>query len=494
MFTQQLTELLRSPYARDREALKLSNLYGFLDEALRDSGYLPPLLCNAEGFRRPLARPLASSHSSPYELLKRRPTALARLLSRYALAVAGESDDGGDDSRRWYDPSIDATTMYRSLLDSHCGFTANSTSLLSTPPSRDELFGYVEAVAQRGENMTLLYFVGHGVARQSNGQLDLYMQLADDETVSVSDLVDGLRSTRAEHVVVFIDACHSDRAGETVRLLSRAEHPFHSERPGFSRLVVEWFNVPQQEPPSYLPVPPVPSPYEVLRDWGGPPEYGVDVGAIAPWRRSVWAFAFQGAVITYHDRSGPLKRWLDLLRGSNDPVQAHRRLRGSFVTDALFDAPGPVPAAQQQATSGETTEPYVPPPSDAGRPVFRRHRPRLRVRQETLPLRVGRHLQVTFDYLPLDEEWTVRPGVDATETSPLEITLRINAATASVRPSVIHTRLTDAAGTPPEQFEVIPEVRGPVRLRIAVVRSADGAVIQQISSVLNVTGEDGADV
>jgi hypothetical protein len=498
VFTQQLTELLRSPRWTG-QGLDLTRLYELLYASLKGSGYLPPLLCNASGFRLPLTRtglrPPAASHG----LAVRRPSEVAVVLSRYALTVAGaleaawaESDAGPD-----YDPGRDAAWVHRRLLNSFCGFTPASASLLRTAPSRDELLNRVAEMALEGRNLLLVYVTAHATARTADGgRLDLHLRLADDETVSVADLVERLRQARAEQVVVLVDACHAGRdAGAGWQMVSEGgRRPFHALRPGFSRLVVQWFNARQGES-VHLPAHGVGAFADEML-----PGHDTDdpKPGVTRWSTyAAWAFAFRGATITYDDSQGPLEDWLEFLRLGSDS-ERRRRAPLTSLADSLFDAAAR--AVPEQEPTPEPTQEHDDAdkdaePSEGGRRgggSFRRHRARLRVTDDVLPARVGRTLQVVFDYTPMDEAWTPRPGVDATQTAPLNITLRIRADSAMVRPAVIHTSLTDADGTPAERFEVTPQGEGPVRLRISVLRSADGTVIQQVSSVLPVADEDGA--
>ncbi|MGW0188654.1 hypothetical protein ACWDV7_23200 [Streptomyces sp. NPDC003362] len=500
VFTQQLTELLRSPrLAGQGQGLDLRRLHELLYAALKGSGYLPPLLCNASGFRLPLTR-AGLRPPAAYGLARRRPSEVAPVSSRYALTVAGalhaawaESDTGPD-----YDPGLAAAWVHRRLLDSFCGFTPASASLLRTAPSRDELLNRVAELALEGRNLLLVYVAAHATARTADsGRLDLHLQLADDETVSVTDLVERLRQARAEQVVVLVDACRTGSdAGAAWQVVSQGgQRPFHALRPGFSRLVVQWFNSRQGES-VHLPAHGAGAfADETLPGTDPDPEPGV-----TPWSAyTAWAFTFRGATITYDDSQGPLKDWLEFLRLGSDSERGRRAPLPS-LTDSLFEAatraaaePAHEPAPEPTPERDDTDE--AARSSGGGRRgsgSFRRHRARLRVTDAVLPARVGRTLQVVFDYTPMDDAWTPRPGLDATRTAPLKLTLRIRADSAEVRPAVIHTSLTDADGTPAERFEVTPQGEGPVRLRISVLRSADGTVIQQVSSVLPVAEGDGA--
>ncbi|NUK87287.1 caspase family protein [Streptomyces lunaelactis] len=517
VFTQQLALLLRSSPVAHHEAMALPGLHRLLAASLRSSGYLRPMLRNAKRFQRPLAASIQTKRAAgPGEgLPTRRHAAMELALSRYALAVAGSPRARAKDtsSHQFYDPAADAATVYDALLGSHCGFTSRSTSLLSDPPSRHGLLSAVEDLTEQGQNLVLLYMAGHGTVRSSGRKLDLAVYLADDETVLVSDLVNDLRKTHAERVVMMLDVCSVNPSTALSRLTPGFLHS--EQRPGFSRLMVEWLNTASQRRRSQE------SGLETrgqqdncLVRWG--PEWALDT---AMRETPQWLFDFPGAAIRCLDDSGPMEHWMRLLRNSTGLLPRPGSILSSIWDSPLSDEPGwtspgpdleerPVRQSTVPQTRGRTSRadapaavPAAPPAatrtaSEGGAPrrtVHRRHRAQLRVADGSLPLRVGRHFRVTFNYQPLDEEWRVRPGVDASETSPLDITLRIGAGSAKVNPSVIHTRLTDDSGTPPEDFRITPRSQDPVTLRIDVVRSADGAVIQQIKSVLAVSGGDGAD-
>ncbi|MFE6955523.1 hypothetical protein [Streptomyces sp. NPDC057696] len=518
VFTQQLALLLRSSPVARHEAMALPGLHRLLTASLSKSGYLRPMLRNAKRFQRPLA---VNNHTKraggPGEgLPARRHAALEQALSRYALAVAGSPRARAQHTgfHRVYDPAADAASVYDALLGSHCGFTSRSTSLLSDPPSRHELLSAVQDMIEQGQNMVLLYMAGHGTVRSSGRKLDLAVYLADDETLLVSDLVNDLRKTRAERVVMMLDVCSVNPSSSVSRLTPGF---LHSERrPGFSRLMVEWLNTASQRRQNQEDgLGRRGQEDSCLVRWG--PERALGTGMR---ETPQWLFDFPGAAIRCLDDSGPMEHWTRLLYDSVGVLPRPGAILSSIWDSPLSDEPGWTSPGQTGETRGveersvwQSTVPRTPwstSPDDAPaavpaatrtasegsaprRTLHRRHRAQLRVADGSLPLRVGRHFRVTFNYQPLDEQWRARPGVDASETSPLHITLRIGAGSAKVSPSVIHTRLTDDRGTPPEDFRITPCSPDPVTLRIDVVRSADGAMIQQIKSVLAVSGGDGAD-
>ncbi|MEV7679150.1 hypothetical protein AB0O64_11430 [Streptomyces sp. NPDC088341] len=123
-------------------------------------------------------------------------------------------------------------------------------------------------------------------------------------------------------------------------------------------------------------------------------------------------------------------------------------------------------------------------PPGANRPRKRGHRARLRVPDGALPTRPGAAITLTFLLQPLDEPWEPDPATDATDERPLDITVRMDASSAEVSPSLMHLRLTDARGTAPGDFRITPTSAEPVKLFIDVLRRADGAVIQELTAEL----------
>ncbi|WP_018565239.1 hypothetical protein [Streptomyces sp. PsTaAH-124] len=518
VFTQHLASLLRAEPHERRARMRLPELYRLLAAAMRGSGYLRPMLRNAQGFDRPLIPSALLGHAQgqPDLLPARRHSAeLDQALSRYALAIGGRLRQTlGTWDTPAYEPSADAETVYRALLRSHCGFTRDSASLLRAPTSRQHLFDAVDELVEHGRNMVLVYLACHGTVRSSGTVLDLALELLDGETVLASDLVGELRKTRAEKVMMMFDVCSSSPSSPPAPL---AEHFAPQEpRPGFSRLLVEWDTSAQLDAakPEFLtgtdtgdddrcPVPWMP---DRLR------------GSVAPSAGN-WRFDFPGAAITCLDDAGPVRTWASLLRDSipGDLPTSPGEALSSILDPVLLDepeggtdesgtpqspdagvrlpraprppapAPAPSPAAgrQESGSGGEG-------PAPRRGPVHRGHRVRLRVAEGSMPLRVGRRFRVTFNYQPDGRDWVPRPD-DATDDNPLDLTLRIGAGSAKVSPSVIHTRLTDDRGTPPEDFRITPRTAEPLTLRIDVVRSADGAVIQRIKSTLDVTDGDGAE-
>ncbi|MEV5107547.1 hypothetical protein ACFQ7G_19825 [Streptomyces massasporeus] len=505
VFTQHLTSLLGALPRATGETLALPDLHRLLARSLGSSGYVRPMLRNAHSFQRPVVTLRADRRSDG--LMARRgapPTRAA--FSRYALAVAGSAlRSAAAPNFCAYEPAADAAEIHQILLDSRCGFTPASTSLFTAPPTRESLTNAVRGMAEHSQNMLLVYLACHGTVESSGHDLDLALTLGDHETVLASTLVNDLRKAHAESVVLMLDVYSSDA---TALAMPLTRHNAYSQRrPGFSRVFIEWMNIAAQSR----------SPRGLF--W----ECDDETGSLAPWHcehapqsttRGAfnWLFDFPGAAIHYLDDSGPLEHFTRQLRDSptENLLTYPSEMLSTMGDEPLLDDTPPWAgelhtyfSARRRSTSSRP----VRPPSAAQeetpaapsaladsappvhRPTHRRHRARLRVTEGSLPLRVGRRLRVTFNYQPQDDDWKAPED----STLPVDITLRIGAGTAAVDRSVIHTRLTDDHGTPPEEFGITPRSASPVTLRIDVVRRADGAMIQRVERVLEVAAGDGAD-
>ncbi|MBX9365572.1 caspase family protein [Streptomyces sp. WAC04114] len=482
VLTQHLIKLL-SEVADRRDPLDLKAAYRRLRAATRREGYRPPILCNPEGFARPLvpvrdASPMTSAHRRWLPALRAASTAAMGSCARYALAVAGAPLTSS-----FFDPVGDAHTLSRALVDTHCGFTRDTTSVLDQPPTRQGLLEAVSRVAATADNMALIYLVGHGTVRHSGRDLDLVLHLQDEETVRVSELVAWLRRSRAQSTVLMLDVCRV-RQDERVPPLTREF--LADRRPGISRLLVEWNNLAART---------VEASDEQASRWAADnsPWQLRGPASSAPAEREVrWTFDFADARITLLDEAGPLEHWASRLLSRPSAVDplVHADELLSTVADSATSGPEQ-PAAM--ADDCAVLAPASSPKPDSRQPSrgHRRHHPRLRVAEGALPLHVGQRLDVTFNYQP-QEPGRAPQADDATDNNPLDLTLHIAADTADVAPALIHTRLTDEAGTPPEHFQITPSSPDPVTLRIDVLRRADGAVIQSIERVLTVAGRDGS--
>ncbi|GGV90658.1 hypothetical protein [Streptomyces massasporeus] len=507
VFIQHLTSLLDTLPRATGETLALPDLHRLLARSLGSNGYPRPMLRNAQSFQRPVVTLRTNRRSD--SLMARRGAQQSRAaFSRYALAVAGSAlRSAAAPNFCAYEPAADAAEIYRSLLDSRCGFTPGSTSLFTAPPTRESLTNAVRGMAEHSQNMLLVYLACHGTVESSGRDLDLALTLGDHETVLASTLVNDLRKAHAESVVLMLDV-YSPGATAPATPLTR-HNAYSQRRPGFSRVFIEWMNIAVQSRPRK----------------GLPWECDDEAGSLARWHCEQapqsttrggfnWLFDFPGAAIHYLDDSGPLEHFTRQLRDS--PAQSlltyPSEMLSTMGDEPLLDDTPPwagevhtyfsasrpsTPSRTVRPPSAAQEETSVPAATSARadnapplqRPTHRRHRARLRVTEGSLPLRVGRRLRVTFNYQPQDDDWNAPED----STLPVDITLRIGAGTAAVDRSIIHTRLTDDQGTPPEEFGITPQSATPVTLRIDVVRKADGAMIQRVERVLKVAAGDGAD-
>ncbi|MFE1958930.1 hypothetical protein [Streptomyces sp. NPDC059479] len=429
-------------------------------------------------------------------------------------------------------PAEDAGAFYNALLRSGCGFSRSSTHLLQEPGSWDDVRNNLRTVVDESDNMLLVYIAAHGVARMGDGGLDLLLTLSQGATVPLSDVVGELSRSLAESVTLMVDLSRTDAAEHTTGYAravggGSGGFPQWRRRTGLSCLDITWRNAADGVPVT------VPDAVALggephLAMLSAPRRSGLFLNSLLPGGRVAgasppWAFASPGRQVYAFDRSGPLSPWSALLQLtapellSRGPL-AERALDWSeteLEMERLLPTPAtqPTPSAAEPAHSppsapapgagagagagpGESVSSDDEQPPDGGapsgtrrppaadRPRKRGHRARLRIPDDALPARPGAEITLTFDLQPLDEPWEPDPATDATDERPLDITVRMDASSAEVSPSLMHLRLTDARGTAPGDFRITPTSAGPVKLFIDVLRRVDGAVIQEITAEL----------
>jgi hypothetical protein len=521
VFTGHLAALLRVGVPSDDSALHLGYLYENLVELLRQSGYREPCLLNAGGFRASLAlnrqhtdqhRPYLPARQAASELLHRSAQRHAVAIGIPLPTMRGRLGAGLTRVR----PLVDARKVYRALLEYGAGFTSRTTSLVVDPRTWEDVREVIRRAASDSDNALLVYVAASGAASRSGDHLDLLLTLPAGPSIALSELVYECRQSFADTVTLVVDVCSDTAVEQSSR--SRRFHgrlPAWDQRTGTSQLFMAWQNLVARLPDagpsqstargavpdgSKLPMPLVGSPYERQPPWRSPDRRNTNP--------SPWIFDFPGAHVWATDAAGPLSLWRSLLGTlSTESVMFQRPFRRSGARNEPADPFLALPHAFEGMTSSGAAAPPVPlsdqaegpvrkgqtasPPADGTRIVRRGHRARLTVDDGTLPARLGRELAVCFDYLPLDEPWQPDPAIDATEDHPLDITVRIRATSAEVSPTLLHLKLTDQNGTRPGRFHVVPRSPEPVELTVDVMRSADWAVLQEITAVLPVDHRDG---
>ncbi|MER6556670.1 hypothetical protein ABT300_02730 [Streptomyces sp. NPDC001027] len=493
VFTRQLIEQLQTGVGAPSDELRLETLARRVGTELNRNGYRRPCLRNAAAFLRPLASTPSAALREESGLLpvRKTPSQLTADVMRYAVAVAGALGTGGTDSAA--PTSHDASRVYQALLKSRCGFTKRSSALLDSPPTRQALRTSLENMAQQGRNMLLVYLSSSGTVDADANGLDLRLRLAGQETISVSDLVKDLQRARAERVTLLIDACrpHAVNPPEPDASTDDPSRPPWGKRPGFTQLAITWTT---SAASSCLPTL---DPLALSAQEQGPlPSAWLTHSA--PWRlqqpadQDRWKFYFPGIDISCVDDHGPLSPWLALpaTRLASADVGVARWLLSDLYTSlapAVAGTPNEQPlrpSAPDEAMSEE-----APPPKPRR---HRGHRARLHLTEDDGAAAAKAGVRVTFRYQPLEGEDDRATAPQATDDAPLDITLRIRATSATVQPSLIHTHLTDERGSPPSAFRVTPESRDPVTVLIDVLRRADGALIQQLKTVIPVAKAEGS--
>ncbi|GAA3804381.1 caspase family protein [Streptomyces phyllanthi] len=496
VFTRQLIAQLQIGSGTPSDELRLETLSRRVGLELDRSGYRRPCLRNSAAFLRPLVPAATAALREGSGLLPARTTStqLTTDVRRFALAVAGAVHTGA--AAAPVQPSRDANRVYQALLKSRCGFTARSSTLLDTPPTRKTLRRCLEDMAEHSRNMLLVYVSSCGTVDAGADGLDLRLGLAGQETISISDLVRDLRRTRAERVTLLIDACQAftGHQAQPDEYADDPSRPPWGKRPGFTQLAITW----NTSGTSSRLLARDPLALSAREQWSTSAWSAftalVERGLQQPAGHVPWKFYFPGLEISCLDDQGPVSPWLAhpaAMLTSPDSDVARWLLSDHLYTSLV----GPVAAAPAE----EVPRPSEPDDSvhgEASPPKPRRrrgHRARLRVVEDDAAATVEAGVRVTFRYQPLDEgESGKSTAPEATDDAPLDITLRIEASAAIVRPSLIHTHLTDERGSPPSDFRVIPQSHDPVALRIDVLRRADGALIQQLRTVLPVAEAEGS--
>ncbi|WP_328351737.1 caspase family protein [Streptomyces sp. NBC_00445] len=495
VFTRQLIAQLQTGSGAASDELRLETLSRRVGVELDRNGYRRPCLRNAAAFLRPLTSAPSSALREGSGLLPARTTStgLTTDVMRYALAVAGAVHT--DEAASADQPSRDANRVYQALLKSRCGFTARSSTLLDTPPTRQTLRSRLEDMARQSRNMLLVYVSSCGTVDADADGLDLSLGLAGQETISVSDLVRDLQRTRAERVTLLIDACrsHSVHAPQHDEFVDGPTRRPWGKRAGFTQLAITWNT---SAASSWLPASD-PLALSAQEQW--PASAWATYAALVtrrlqqPADHVPWKFYFPGLEISCVDDQGPMSPWLAqpaTMLTSADAGVAQWLLSDHHLYTSLA-WPGTTPEEEPLRSSvpdGEVDAEAAPPTprQHCG------HRARLHLAEDDAAATAEAGVRVTFRYQPLDGEQGKARASEATDDAPLDITLRIDATAAIVRPSLIHTHLTDERGSPPSDFRVIPQSQDPVTLRIDVLRRVDGTLIQQLRTVLPVAESEGS--
>lgn len=480
VFTHELSFLFRETLSF-ASPLGLEAAHDRLGRAMSRSGYPPPCLRNAQAFRGPLttASPRRLTPKRAAKALVRR--TIERLASadirRHALAVGVPVR--GMEQEAAESPSPDARRFYQRLLSSGWGFTAETTRLLGTA-TREDLRSSIAALAKHGRNLILVYVSGAGEVFHDGSGLDLRVALSHEESISVSELIKELRRSQAERVTVLIDAYEAGVSAIAAHLSAEAAAASDwSKHAGASRLAITWGLTHHGQPG--------PDPLELtVQEQQSDPSTG-DWGALLSTRDEAdsatllpyWCFSFPEADIRFLDSNGPLAPWRALLSrhkpAHRDPSVAQWLLSADSAPTAALLPPDPVPLAEPSKGTPQAT-------------LRRSQRARLRVVDGSLPTRPGGPVRLTFDYRPQDRDCPPQ----ASANSPVQLTVLVSATDATVEPTLIHTHLTDQHGTPTHDIHVTPHSNTSVTLRVSVLRRADGALIQEITTVLPADVPEGA--
>ncbi|QTD95747.1 hypothetical protein [Streptomyces cyanogenus] len=475
VFTQVLAHLLLRA-AESMTPLKLQAAHEWLVQELERSGYPPPCLGNAGAFRSFLAQ---ASDPAPQrrraDRLVRR--ALGRLVPadtrRYAL-VCGMALWGAREQDT--SPYKNAVWLYERLLASGWGFTRDTTTVVGSV-TRQELRSKISELASQGQNLVLVYLSGAARVFSERDSLDVMVALAEEQSVSVSELVEMLRTSRAERVTLLIDAYQSHtQTAVADRLAAVAQACGWAPAAGASRLAITWATSPAASGPDPLALTAQGSALTDEQGWG---DLLYSLPGTGHWPRP-WRFSFPEAEIRYLPGSGPLAAWQTLLGSLREPSAD-----ASVAQWLLSVNPAGVGDVPSDPFAGLVPPPAVPPASSP--PPEAKSSARLRVVGGTYPAAAGREILLAFDYQ------SHQPGtVPVCGDDPLDLTVVVSADDAAVEPRLFYTRVDRDAGTPTQCIRLTPRTGTPVKVQLSVMRRGDGALLQELTTVLPAAAPENA--
>lgn len=476
VFTQELAHLLLKA-AESMTPLNLQAAHEWLAQELERSGYPPPCLGNADAFRGSLAQasdPAPQRRRRAGRLVRR---ALGRLVPadtrRYAL-VCGMALWGAREQDT--SPYKNALWLYERLLASGWGFTRDTTTVVGSV-TRQELRSKISELASQGQNLILVYLSGAARVFSERDSLDVVVALAGEQSVSVSELVEMLRTSRAERVTLLIDAYQSHtQTAVARRLAATAQARGWAPAAGASRLAITWATSPAASGLDPLALTAQGSAPTEEQGWG---DVLYPLPGTGRWP-GPWRFSFPEAEIRYLPGSGPLAAWQTLLGSLREPSADASVAEWLLSVDpaGVGDVPG-------DPFVGLATPPAVPPASPP--PPEAKSSARLRVVGGTYPAAAGREILLAFDYQSHQAGTVPVCGDD-----PLDLTVVVSADDAAVEPRLFYTRVDRDAGTPTQCIRLTPRTSAPVKVQLSVMRRGDGALLQELTTVLPVAAPENA--
>lgn len=115
-------------------------------------------------------------------------------------------------------PKRDVAAL-KEVLEQYHGFTVPQlTDVLPNPlinPDSSQLLDFLDKVAAREDDRVVLYFAGHGIAMDSEGEPEGYLLATDAEPgnwgsfIKMSEVLKRIGGMKARHLLIILDCCYS---------------------------------------------------------------------------------------------------------------------------------------------------------------------------------------------------------------------------------------------------------------------------------------------
>jgi hypothetical protein len=392
-------------------------------------------------------------------------------MRRYALVCGMTRWGAGEDE---VSPHGHAQSLYERLLASGWGFTRDTTTVLGAV-TRQELRSRIKDLADSGQNLVLVYLLGAGEVSRDRDTFDLKVAVAGAQSIAVSELVDVLRTSAAERVTLLIDAYDAQAEAVAHHLTTTVRSTYWDSTLGTSRLVVTWASSKPAAGPDPLALTAQGQVVPTDDGWGALLYPAAARRETHPWSPA-WRFSFPGAEIRWLADAGPLAAWQALLTDAASPSA-----ESSVAQWLLSSGSGGTPKEASLAA------PIPTPPHGLADTASTSSSAHLTVVGGTYPVRAGAEVQLAFAYRPH------APGtVPVCGDDPLDVTVVAAADDAVADPPLFHSCVTRHGGTPTHDITLIPRAHRPVTLQLSVLRRADGALLQELTTVLPAAAPENA--
>lgn len=113
-------------------------------------------------------------------------------------------------------PKRDVAAL-KEVLEQHHGFTIPPLTLPNPliNPDSSQLLDFLDAIAAQEDDRVILYFAGHGIAMDSEGEPEGYLLATDAEPgnwnsfIKMSEVLKRIGGMKARHLLIVLDCCYS---------------------------------------------------------------------------------------------------------------------------------------------------------------------------------------------------------------------------------------------------------------------------------------------